>query len=150
MERSYLLMGLAAILVFFAAWVWLTVSVWKINPLGAVLSFFLGIPALYYLIKYWHDDKLNIRAPFFTNLALNMGAFILVICVAMLQSHSRTKKLERKKENALTGSDLILERWCREKNDAVYSPGLGTCIEAEPDIRADTQKTGPDTKRQTK
>ncbi|MES2536683.1 MAG: hypothetical protein V4632_12505 [Pseudomonadota bacterium] len=140
MGQSYILIGVAALLVSLVAWSWLTASIWKINPFGAILTFFTGLPAFYYLVKYWNDDELNIRTPFFTNLGLTVAGIILGVAFAVHQARAERNNTDSKKP--LTGSDLMLERWCREKNDAVYSPGLGTCVEAEPHPANATQKAG--------
>lgn len=116
----------------FASLVWLLIRIGKTTPLGAVLTFFLGIPALYYLFKFWGDEDSDIRVPFF----VNTGVSILAILVVLNISESEVLKQEREaalSEVRKAQSNPEMERWCREKHDAIYDQVLGTCVEGEPE-----------------
>lgn len=115
----------------FASLVWLLLRIGKTTPLGAVLTFFLGIPALYYLFKFWGDEDSDIRVPFF----VNTGISILTILVVLNISESELLKQEREaalSEVRQAQSNPEMERWCREKHDAIYDQVLGTCVEGDP------------------
>ncbi|QAU35167.1 hypothetical protein [Janthinobacterium sp. 17J80-10] len=117
--------------VSFVSLIWLLIRIGKITPIGAVLTFFLGIPALYYLYKFWGDDENDIRLPFFVNLGISVVSILVLLNI----SASDAMKEERAvalSEISKARSNPEMERWCREKHDAVFDHVLGTCVEADP------------------
>lgn len=111
---------------------WLVVRIWQCSPVGAVLTFLTGLPAWYFLFKYWNDEEKDIRIPFFINLAL-----VIVYLVALLNNIEVVKDMGTDDEVAQvevtrSKSNPEMEQWCREKHDAVYDATLGTCVEPEP------------------
>lgn len=115
-----------------AAWIWLTARIWKSSGIGAVLSFFLVLPAFYFLFKYWGDKEYSIRAPFFINFGIGVLAFAVAISMPTFKSGNYLADWTSEPPVIQVRSNPEMERWCIEKNDAVYSPELGTCIEPEP------------------
>ncbi len=129
MLALYFILLLASIPV----WFWLCLRIKKVSPLGAVLSFFLGLPALYWAYKLWDDSDAKIRPPFLSYAALT----ILITLIGMqlpenwaqnlVQGSAKTNKLKLAAEKKQ--KDGAMERWCNEKNDAAYDPDLKTCVE---------------------
>lgn len=118
-------------IVSFVGWVWLTYRIWKTSPVGAVLTFFLGLPALYYLFKFWGDEESDIRTPFFVNMGISV-IYIMVLLNAFSSQMIKDEQEVALNEVKQAQSNPEMERWCREKHEAVYAHVLGTCVEGDP------------------
>jgi len=117
-------------------WLWLTMRIWKSSTVGAVFTFFLGLPAIYFLLKYWDDEEGDIRVPFFVNLITT------IVYLFMLLNAPTYKPVDREKEAGKPeiAANPEMARWCRDKFGAVYDELLGTCIEHDPN--SDTAGAG--------
>lgn len=116
--------------VSFVAWLWLTIRVAKSSPAGSVFTFIFGLPAFYFLFKYWHDEERNIRVPFAVNLVISVALIGAMLSVPSYKSDftwGRTQAAAR----APIKSNPEMETWCRS-GGAVYDSDLGTCIEGDP------------------
>jgi hypothetical protein len=132
MGEVFSILEILYIVVSMAAWIWLTVRIWKSSGTGAVLSFFLVLPAFYFLFKYWGDKEYGIRAPFFINFGIGALAIFVAMSMPTFKSGNHLADWTSDPPVIQVRSNPEMERWCIEKNDAVYSPELGTCIEPEP------------------
>ncbi|OGB25680.1 MAG: hypothetical protein A3I66_11830 [Burkholderiales bacterium RIFCSPLOWO2_02_FULL_57_36] len=133
MDWVFIALGSITFIVSLIAWLGLTVRIWKTSPAGAVFSFFLGLPSLYFLFKYWGDEERDIRAPFFTNLGLSVLYLLFVFTVPTYKEGYSSDDERAQKLAVAVKSNPEMERWCREKHEAVYSPALGTCVEPDED-----------------
>lgn len=114
-------------------WIWLCARIWKSSAVGAVLTFILVIPAFYFLWKTWGEEVRDIRAPFFINLVVTVALIAFFIAMPGYQFLNYSpSKVRKALDIEFVKSNPEMERWCREKNDAVYSPALQTCVEADP------------------
>lgn len=112
---------------------WLVVRIWQSSPVGAVLTFLTGLPAWYFLYKYWNDEEKDIRVPFFVNLVIVLVYFVAALNnIEVFMDTDRDEEIASA-EVARSKSNPEMERWCREKHDAVYDHVLGTCVEPDPD-----------------
>ncbi len=71
-----------ALLVMFAttiAYVWMCFDIGRRSVPGAVLTFLLVLPAIYFLLRGWRDKRHDIRSPFFASL----GGIALIACLAV-------------------------------------------------------------------
>jgi hypothetical protein len=106
---------------------WLVVRIWKISAPGAIFTFFTGLPAFYFLLKYWDDDEYNIRAPFFISLAVNLLALLLVVSMGS-GMFARMKQEAAARERARPTGNPVMERWCGDAG-YTYDADLGTCVD---------------------
>jgi hypothetical protein len=58
------------IVLSFAASIWALVIIFKRSIIGGLLSLFLGLPMLYFLVTGWGKEGEDIRKPFFLSLIL--------------------------------------------------------------------------------
>ena len=124
------------LIVSIAAWLWLTFRIWKTSAAGAVVTFLLGLPALYFLLKYWDDEERGIRAPFFTNFGISLAFILFAVTNPSYKIDASTDEDRAQRVAAAVKSNPEMEAWCRDKNDAVYHHVLGTCVEKDPDQEA--------------
>jgi hypothetical protein len=71
------------LLVMFAttiAFVWMCFDIGRRSVPGAVLTFVLVLPALYFLYRGWRDKRYDIRTPFFASI----GGVALIACLAVI------------------------------------------------------------------
>lgn len=107
---------------------WLVVRIWKISAVGAILTFFTGLPAFYFLLKYWDDDEYNIRAPFFISLAISILALLFVVST-MPGAFARMEQEAAAKERAQSAAgNPVMDRWCSDAG-YTYDADLGTCVD---------------------
>lgn len=118
-------------IVVLGLWLWLIARIGKGSIIGAILTFFLGLPALYFLFKHWGDEELDIRVPFFVNLIPLALAIVAAVALPSYQDYVIASRGAKQQAAANVRSDPELERWCRQRNDAVYSPTHGTCVEGD-------------------
>lgn len=62
------------------AYVWMCFDIGKRSLPGAVLTFILVLPAVYFLFRGWRDKRHDIRAPFFASI----GGVALIACLAVI------------------------------------------------------------------
>lgn len=106
---------------------WLVVRIWKISVPGAILTFFTGLPAFYFLLKYWDDDEYNIRAPFFISLAVSILALLLVVSTVPA-AFTRMEQEAAARERAQSTGNPVMDRWCSDAG-YTYDADLGTCVD---------------------
>lgn len=126
---------LLLLLVSLPLWGWLCYRIWKVNPLGGILSFFFGIPVFYFVPKLWETPEARVRVAVFANI----GILTLLVLVklqlpddwtqTLVKGSEYTKKARHQAERNRKNADM--ERWCQEKNDASYDPDLDTCVERD-------------------
>lgn len=121
---------------------WLVVRIWKISALGAILTFFTGLPAFYFLLKYWDDDEYNIRAPFFISLAASILALLFVV-TTMPAAFARIEQEAAAKERAQSAGNPVMDQWCSDAG-YTYDADLGTCVDDETPQVASKGAPGPD------
>ncbi len=133
------------IVISFGLWLWLVIRIGKTSVIGAILTFFLGLPALYYLFRNWGDEELDIRVPFFVNLIPLVLAIVAAVALPGYQDYVITAKAaEQQQQAAVDKSNPEMERWCRQQNNAVYSPDHGTCVEGDPNQQQDEAAASDD------
>lgn len=132
------------VVVSIVAWIWLVVRIGKTSVPGSVLTFFLALPAFYFLIKYWNDKEHGIGLPFFVNAGINTIFLAILFNTATFKDDFgySTGNGSRASIKAPERSNPEMERWCREKHDAVYHHVLGTCVEPDPAQKA-AEPTAP-------
>ena len=107
----FLLIGVLVLLglLGLVLWVWLLIRVGRSSIAGAVLTFLFWPVSLYFLIKYWDDEELNVRAPFFGNIAVFALSVLLVIPIMKIGGTSALKA-QRQKETENVKSNASMER----------------------------------------
>jgi hypothetical protein len=118
-------------IVVLGLWFWLVARIGKSSIIGAILTFFLGLPALYFLFKHWGDEELDIRVPFFVSLIPLALAIVAAVALPSYQDYVIASRGAKQQTAANVKSDPELERWCRQQNNAVYSPDHGTCVDGD-------------------
>jgi len=111
------------ILIGVPLWFWLSSRISQVNHVGALLSLFLVVPAFYWCFKLWNNRRADLRMAAMANLAVNVIALPALI---IFSTHYATS---RARDAAVPKPNPYMERWCREKNDAVYDPVLDLCVE---------------------
>jgi hypothetical protein len=72
------------------AYLWMCFIISRRSVVGAILTFFLVLPALYYLCTGWGEEEHDIRVPFFASVAA------IALAVALLvKSPEFREELER-------------------------------------------------------
>lgn len=92
------------------------------------------------MITGWGNEEHDIRAPFFANIAVFVMCILLAIALPSYQAYVLAAKAAMQQQDGAMRGNPEMERWCREKNDAVYNVVLGTCVEAEPKKQSQHKK----------
>jgi len=91
---------IVCVLASFAASLWAIYIIFKRSLVGALLSLFLGIPILYYLVKGWGKEGEDIRKPFFASIILY--AIAGALGVSMVTDSEELKKMQASEPPART------------------------------------------------
>jgi hypothetical protein len=128
-----LILYIVLTLIGLSLWLWLVISIWRISKLGAMLTLLFVFPALYWAYRLWDDQEANIRTPFIINLVINLIALPVAIGTdndnALYGAENMQKKGRAAELARRNNSEMV--RWCKEKNDAIYDPVIGTCVEPD-------------------
>lgn len=114
---------LILVIVGLPLWLWLASRISQVSNIGALLSLFLGLPAIYWTVRLWNDHRADLRVPAIANLLVNLIALPLLL---FYSAHYATSQASAA---AVPKGNPQMARWCKEQNDAIYDPVLEVCVE---------------------